>query len=334
MAQKLSATLLMESERMSEVYPAAVITQIEEMAQLSKPFQTRESIEANPTALLGTELLFTGWGSPVLSADFLLSAPNLKAVFLAAGSIKSITTDAFWASGIPIVSAASANAIPVAEFSAAQIMLGLKEVHRFGRDIRRDMRFPPLPVHAPGAVGTTVGLVSLGEIGRSVAERLQQTAVQVIAHDPMASPTTAARLGVKLVGLAELFESSNVVSIHAPLLPETTGMVSGALVHSMPFGATLINTSRGAVLNEPEIIDILLKRTDLTAVLDVTWPEPPAGDSKLYTLENVVLTPHLSGAMGAERGRMGQLVADEARRWLAGEPLLHAVTAAQAATRA
>lgn len=145
----------------------------------------------NPALLSETELLFTGWGAPKLTADFLAAAPNLQVVFLAAGSIKSITTNEFWSAEIPIVSAASANAVPVAEFATAQIMLGLKQVHKFSREIRQSKAFPTHPVQVQGAFGTTVGLVSLGEIGKSVAQRLQGTAVRTIAYDPLASAEVA-----------------------------------------------------------------------------------------------------------------------------------------------
>jgi phosphoglycerate dehydrogenase-like enzyme len=334
MGRKLVASLVMESALQPQVYPVHLVAELASVVELRRPFLTRESLAANPSALLDTELLFTGWGAPKLTESFLASAPNLKAVFVAAGSIKSISSEAFWAADIPIVSAASANAVPVAEFATAQVLLGLKQAYRFSRELRANKAFPAAPVQVPGALGSTVGLVSLGEIGRGVAARLQSTAVHTIAYDPWASPSAAKELGVELVGLAELFERSQVVSLHCPLLPETTGLIDGGLVRSLPFGATLVNTARGAVINEPELIAVLTHRTDLTAVLDVTWPEPPAGDSLLYLLENVVLTPHLSGSMGAERERMGQLVVEEASRWLRGEPLQHAVTARQALLRA
>ena len=95
------------------------------------------------------------------------------------------------------------------------------------------------------------------------------------------------------VSLMEVFQRSQVVSLHTPWLDSTAGMITGDLIESMPSNATLINTARGAVVNEPELIAALEKRTDLTALLDVTWPEPPAADSKLHTLPTVILTPTL-----------------------------------------
>lgn len=334
MAQKLIATLVMEERRLNDVYPPAVIGKLDVLTELQRPFLTREAVVSDRSLLSKTQILFTGWGAPELNATLLAAAPDLQCVLMAAGSVKSITPPEFWAAKIPIVSAAAANAIPVAEFSLANILLALKQTHRLSRDIRRSGGFPPSEPAVDGAVGTTVGLVSLGEIGRGVAAALRSTAVRVIAYDPMMDPERAAAIGVELVGLEELFERSQVVSIHAPLLAETAGLVDGALLRRMPEGATLINTARGAVVNERELIRVMTERADLTAVLDVTWPEPPDPGSPLYTLENVVLTPHIAGAMGAERARMGELVAAEAARWIEGRPLHHAMDPARVATAA
>ncbi|WP_285725509.1 hydroxyacid dehydrogenase [Psychromicrobium xiongbiense] len=329
MPLKPLAILVMEQDRRADVYPDPVIARLDEMVTLQRPFHTRESLAhcltLDPTALAETRLLFTSWGAPRLDAGLLSAMPRLEAVFHAAGSVKTITTDEFWQAGIPMVSAASANAVPVAEFAVAQILLGLKQTHRLSREIRDRGAFPPVKPVLAGAAQSTVGLLSLGEIGSAVASWLQSTSVRVIAHDPMVSPDRASRLGVELVGLEKLFAASSVVSIHTPLLPQTHGLVTGRLVSMLPEGATLLNTARGAVIEEAELVEVLGRRPDLTAVLDVTWPEPPLPGSALYTLPNVVLTPHISGAMGVERGRMGQLVAREAGRWVHGVPLNHAV---------
>jgi phosphoglycerate dehydrogenase-like enzyme len=123
----------------------------------------------------------------------------------------------------------------------------------------------------------------------------------------------------------ELFESSEVVSLHAPLLSETEGMILGSHLASMKRNATLINTSRGAIVREAEMVETLEERPDLWAVFDATHPEPPEPDSRLYGLPNVVLTPHIAGSLGSECRRMGRLVVDELRRYVAGEPLEHEI---------
>ena len=126
--------------------------------------------------------------------------------------------------------------------------------------------------------------------------------------------------------IEDIFAQSEVISLHTPDLPSTKGMIRGRHFEMMKPGATFINTARGAVVNEPEMIEVLGRRPDITAVLDVTDPEPPAVDSPLTKLPNVVLTPHLAGSAGRECHRLGCYMVDEFRRYLAGEPLVHRVT--------
>ncbi|WP_214321233.1 hydroxyacid dehydrogenase [Nonomuraea sediminis] len=325
----IKALLVMEERRRADVYPAHVLERLADLVEWQAPAMTREQLAADPRVLSEVEILLSGWGAPVLDAGLLGHAPRLRAVLVAAGSVHPLTTPDFWARGIPIVSAASANAIPVAEFTLAQILLALKQFHRISREIKELGRYPD-EVHVAGAYRSRVGLLGLGEIGRRVASQLRAFDLEVVAYDPHAP----ARLGIPLLPLAELFETCEVVSVHAPLLPETTGLVDGPLVARLSAGATLINTARGAVLDEPSVVEVLRGRPDLTAVLDVTWPEPPEPGSPLYGLPNAVLTPHLAGAMGAERGRMGELVLAEVAHLAAGEPLRHAVDPALASLRA
>jgi phosphoglycerate dehydrogenase-like enzyme len=102
----------------------------------------------------------------------------------------------------------------------------------------------------------------------------------------------------------------------------------------MKLNATFINTARGAVVRENELIDVLRERSDLTALLDVTYPEPPVPDSPLFTLPNVMLTPHIAGSVGPECLRMGELMYDELCRYLNGEPMRYKVRREQAAMMA
>jgi phosphoglycerate dehydrogenase-like enzyme len=171
-------------------------------------------------------------------------------------------------------------------------------------------------------------------VGRLVRERLRPFDLRVVAYDPFVTPEEAHVLGVDLMSLEDLFASSDVVSLHVPLLPETEGMILGSHLASMKRNATLINTSRGAVVREAEMVEVLGERPDLWAVLDVTHPEPPEPDSRLYNRPNVVLTPHIAGSLGNECRRMGRLVVDELRRYVAGEPLKHEITRERAALMA
>ena len=150
---------------------------------------------------------------------------------------------------------------------------------------------------------------------------LQDYEVRVIAYDPYASHELVRELQVEMAPLESIFTESDVVSVHAPELPETTKMITGLHIESMKPRASLINTARGALINQQAMIEVLGRRPDLVAVLDVTAPEPPESASPLWDLPNVVLLPHIAGSMNRECQRMGHCMVQELRRFLTGQPL-------------
>jgi len=304
------------------IYPPSVQDDVARMVHVLAPAFTPKQALARPDLLGQMDILLSGWGGPKLNQQFLELAPNLQAVFYGAGAVGYMLTEAFWERQIVVTTANAMNAIPVAEFSLAHILLGLKRAWQQALETKRCRAFmqPQLPV--AGAYRSTVGLISLSTIGRLVLQRLEPFDVQVIAYDPTIDEKEAMTLGVKMASLDEVFARSDVVSLHAPLIPETTGMITGSLLASMKNGATFINTARGAIVRESEMIEVLRARPDLTAVLDVTDPEPPLPDCPLVDLPNAIVTPHIAGSLDGECGRMGRSMVDELQRYLAGKPLL------------
>ena len=157
--------------------------------------------------------------------------------------------------------------------------------------------------------------------------RLQPLGLRILAHDPYASADDARELGVELVGLEELFATCAVTSLHAPWLPETVGMIHRGLIERMPAHSTFINTARGALVKEDDLADALRGRPDIYALLDVTHPEPPAADSPLYDLPNVIITPHIAGPVGVnDTRRLGEMMLDELKSYLRTGELRYEVT--------
>lgn len=327
------ALYLLDSSAYDLIYGPEERADIAQMVDIYAPPQTAQTIAENLGVLADAEILLSGWGMVPLDAAFLRAAPNLKLVLYGAGSIRYFVTDESWAQGVQVVSAYAANAIPVVEYTLSTILLSLKRFWFFTQEVRRLKNFPPRAPVA-GCYGSTVGLISLGMIGQMVAERLRGYEMKVIAYDPFVSPEVAAALGVELVELDEIFRRADVVSLHTPWLKETEGMITGAHLQSMRPDSTFINSARGAVVREEEMIAVLKQRPDLYAVLDVTYPEPPAPDSPLYTLPNVILSPHTAGAMTNECRRMGRLVVDELRRYLQGQPLQWSISKERSAVLA
>jgi phosphoglycerate dehydrogenase-like enzyme len=324
------ALYLLDSEAFEKIYGDEERAAVAELADVYAPPQTADSVAKDPGVLAEVEVILSGWGAPAMDAAFLEAAPDLRVVLYGAGSIRRVATPALWERGVRITSAYAANAVPVSEYTLAAILFSLKRGWHFAFSARREKALPGQG-QVPGAYGSTVGLVSLGMVGRLVRERLQPFALNVVAYDPYVTSEEARVLGVDLISLEDLFVSSEVVSLHAPWLPETEGMILGSHLASMKRNATLINTSRGAVVREAEMVEVLEERPDLWAVLDVTHPEPPEPDSRLYDLPNVVLTPHIAGSLGGECRRMGRLVVDELRQYVAGEPLEYEITRERAA---
>jgi phosphoglycerate dehydrogenase-like enzyme len=155
---------------------------------------------------------------------------------------------------------------------------------------------------------------------------LRALGFRVLASDPFLTPERAHELGVEKVSLEELFRRSYIVSNHIPDLPATKQMLGASLFESMRDGATFINTGRGAQVVESHLVRVLKARPDLTALLDVTEPEPPAASSPLWTLPNVVLSPHVGGTIGDEVTRLSDAMIEEFVAWEAGQPLRYQVT--------
>lgn len=322
--------IVLDSQAFELIYGAEFQAEISHRVQLLSGPMTKVELAARPDLLAEVEVIFSGWGAPVLDAALLAAAPKLRAFFYGAGSIRHFTSEAFWARGIVISSAYAMNAVPVAEYTLATILLSLKNFWKQSFETKRLGRFPER-VRCAGAFGSKVGLVSLGMIGRLVRERLRPYDLQILAYDPFVTPEQATVLGIEMVSLDEIFRQCDVVSLHTPWLKETEGMVQGRHFELMRPYSTFLNTARGAVVREKEMIEVLTRRSDITALLDVTYPEPPVKDSPLWTLPNVFLTPHIAGSQDRECRRMGRLMIDEFDRWSRGEHLKWSISKEKAA---
>ena len=332
-AADAAAVYFLAEEVFEQIYGSEDRTIISSRVKTCRQLITPQDYQDSSTTWPEVEMIFSGWGMVPMDEVFFQRFPKLKVVFYAAGTVKGFVTDGFWRRNIRLTNAAAANAVPVSEFTISQIFFALKHGWQQALFIRKHGKFPPCHV-TPGAYQTTVGLISLGVIGRLVAERLQQFDMNVVAYDPFFPAEDAAKLNVRLLPLEEVFAVSDVVSCHTPVLSDTEKMIRGSHFESMKEGATFINTARGIIVNEKEMIDVLKKRPDLFAILDVTEPMPPANGSPLYSLENVVLTPHIAGSLGAECGRMGRLMLEELDLFLAGKPLRYEIDEARFQTMA
>jgi len=284
-------------------------------------------IENTGRLLADADVVFSTWGMPALTPEQIDAfLPKLKAVFYAAGSVQSFAAP-FLERGITVVSAWRANAAAVAQFTAAQIVLAMKGYFRNVADYDGDRSTYEGAFRGRGVYGETVGLLGVGAIGRLVIEALKVCDVRLLVWDPFLSDESAAALGVEKVdSLDEIFSRSYVVSNHVADKQETAGLITAPLFEMMRENATFINTGRGRTVDEGAMIAVLTERTDLTALIDVTFPEPPGRGSALMRLPNIRVSTHIAGTIGDEVRRMADLCIREFDRFAAGQPLEHAVT--------
>jgi phosphoglycerate dehydrogenase-like enzyme len=277
--------------------------------------------------LAEAEVILGHWGCPFLDASVLDRAPHVGLFAYAAGTIKeTVSRDVF--GRVRITTGAPANAEPVAEFTLAAILFANKDV-LWRRDAMRDPTIksrrqrPTVPV---GSWDKTIGIVGASLVGRRVIELLRAFPhLRVTLYDPFVSVDEARELGVEKLELNELCATSDVLSIHAPNLPSTRHMIAAPQLAALRTGATVINTARGALLDHDALVDEV-EAGRLYAILDVTDPEPLPDDHPLRTNPSVFLTPHLAGSQGTELRRMTHDVAEEIRRWSAGEPAINEIT--------
>jgi phosphoglycerate dehydrogenase-like enzyme len=327
-----TALFAMTPENLPRLFPPPALDRLRDLVDLDACLVVDDFRQPDGArALAATEILITSWGSPQIDRQTLDAAPRLRAVLHAAGTLRGYVTEACWDRGLLISSAAQANAIPVAEFTLAAILLAGKNAFVFretfssqrgAHDPDRDKRREKL-----GNNHRRVGVIGASRVGRKLLELLRPFDFEVFLSDPFIGPEEAADLGAVLLSLDDLLRSSDIVTLHAPDLPSTRGMLDRRRLALIPDDATLINTSRGALIEADALTEELVSGR-FSAILDVTDPEPLPPDSPLYRLPNVFLTPHIAGSIGNEVSRIGDAVVDEVQRLVTGQPLEHQVTKA------
>lgn len=304
-------------------------------AQLARLGAIGEVIDARPltsfdedraaTVLGAADVLIGHWGCPTLTAEVLAVAPRLRLFAYAAGTVKWQVTDAVWERGIVVTSAAAANAVPVAEYTVAMVLLANKGVLLFREWLRDPAVVVPLDASVVGNYRRRVGLVGASLVGRHVIELLRPYDLDVAVYDPYLTDGEAARLGVqKVEDLDELCAWSDVLSLHAPDVEATRGMIGAGQLAALRDGATFLNTARPALVDSAAL-EAELTSGRITGILDVAEPDPLPAGHPLLGLPNVFVTPHVAGAMGNELHRLAELAVVEVERFARDEPPGHPV---------
>lgn len=313
---------------MKKIYLCANAKTIKKVYATDDTVYTKEEVLSEPEKFKATEYVFSTWGMPTFTEEEIKRClPSLKAVFYGAGTVQAFARP-FLNCGVKVFSAWAANAVPVAEYTVAQIILANKGFFSSSRIAKTgDRKAASQCFHSyPGNYEVKIGIIGAGMIGKLVIKMLKNYNLEVLVFDPFLPDDKAKELGVRKVDLEAIFKECQVVSNHLANNEQTKGMLDGKLFESMLPLATFINTGRGAQVVEADLIKVLKERPDITALLDVTSPEPPESDSEFYTLPNCILTPHIAGSAGNEVRRMGEYMKTEYANYASGKPCQYEVT--------
>lgn len=309
------------------IYTPNIFESLHSLVDLCEGFTDRENMKENAEMLKNADVAFSTWGMPDFSEEEVRKfMPNLKAVFYAAGSVQGFAPS-FLNNGIILVSSWAANAVPVAEYTVAQILLANKGFYQAALKTKGSYKDARSHSEAfPGNYSVKVGIIGAGMIGSKVIESLKPYNIDILVFDPFLSEEKAKTMGVTKCSLIDVFSKCQTISNHLANLPATVGILNSEHFDRMLSNATFINTGRGAQVVESDLINALKAGPSRTAVLDVTDPEPVESGSELLKLDNVFLTPHIAGSMSNELERMAWYALDEFVRFEKGEELKYSVT--------
>lgn len=320
------------------VFATDVRKRLERLVGLEKDVvYSTADLTAAPDKFGDVEIIFSTWGMPTLDEEVIAKIfPSLRAIFYAAGTVQAFARP-FLAQGIKIFSAWAANAYPVAEYTTSQILLANKGFFTSSATLSTSGDYrsaQEIKSHYRGNYGADVGIIGAGMIGSLVVTMLREHNLNAKVFDPFLPDDRARDMGVTKCSLDELFSTCNVVSNHLANNEQTKGMLCYKHFSSMLPYATFINTGRGAQVVEDDLVRALAERPDLTALLDVTYPEPPRRDHPFFELKNCFLTPHIAGSIGDEVHRMAVYMADECQKLISGNSTKYEVTEKMLATMA
>lgn len=309
------------------VYSENTVCAIKKYYDLDETIICKKNIRSNPAAAKAAEVLFSTWGMEHFEKSEIEEYfPNLKYIFYAAGTVQDFAKE-FLEKGIKVFSSSAANAVPVAEYTFAQIILSNKGM--FGAIEKNKLNYWAANHFCNQNIGNyhpKIGIAGVGKIGSMVIELLKNIDCEIYYYDPFLPKEKADELGIKSMTLQEMFKNCDCISNHLANKDELVGIFNYKLFSLMKPYSTFINTGRGRQVDEKGLIKAFSECKTRTALLDVTMPEPPHLFSKLRRMKNIVLTPHIAGSSGGEVARMGDYMLREAEKVAGGQNTEYEVT--------
>jgi phosphoglycerate dehydrogenase-like enzyme len=321
-----SIFLVKDTSKIGEVYSDDVLDKLVIKTGIDvTDIYSEKTVREKKEKFNKVEYIFSTWYMPTFSeSDVRELFPNLKAVFYAAGTVKYFA-EPFLNCGIRVFNAGAANAIPVAEYVVAQIILANKGYFQAQLAYKKGLykisykKAYSFAEKRTGNYNCNVGLIGAGIVGSKVIELLKSYNINVLVYDPYLNDNRADQMRCKKVSLETLFMESQIVSNHLPDNKQTRGMITYELFSKMQESATFINTGRGEQVVEKDLIRILKERPYMCALLDVTRHEPMFPFNPLYRFKNAFITPHIAGSMKNEQQRMAECMIEAYGSYIVGE---------------
>jgi D-3-phosphoglycerate dehydrogenase / 2-oxoglutarate reductase len=280
---------------------------------------TREELLA---AVADVEALVVRSATSV-DAEVLAAGRNLRVVGRAGIGLDNVDLAAATRLGVMVVNAPQSNVISAAEHTVALILAQARNIPQAHLALREG-RWERTRFQGAELYGKTLGIVGLGRVGALVAQRLNAFGMRLLAYDPYVSRDRAAQMGVELASLADVLARADVVTVHLPKTPETTGLIGQAELAAMKPGARLVNTARGGIVDEAALAKAVGDGHLAGAALDV-FAEEPTTQSPLFELDGVVVTPHLGASTTEAQDKAGVTIAEQLLLALAGQFVPNAV---------
>ena len=279
-----------------------------------------------------SEVYVTGWGSPKLDAAIIDAAPCLKLHVHLCGTVVPYDAPEVWDRGIRVISGNYFLAESVAEGTVGYMLSALRDIPFYSERLKKEGVWKNTGDMSYSLLGKTVGVISYGTIARHLVRMLQPFRVKIKVYDIKPLPEEdVIKYGLLQAGLADIFSSCDIITVHTPLFDATRHMIGKELFDLIRPGALFVNTSRGEILDQDALEDAL-ESGRFKAVLDVYRKEPPEPDCRLYHLPNVIMMPHMAGPTVDLRSYITHELITEAAGFIdRGEPLSREITKERAA---
>lgn len=256
-------------------------------------------------------------------ADLLAVAKNLKVIGRAGAGVDNIDTVEATKRGIIVMNTPGGNTMAATEHTIAMMLSGLRNISKANASmIKGEWNRKAFLGHE--IYQKTIGVIGLGKIGREVATRLKAFGAKIIGYDPILTSDAAARIGVKLVDLNDIFEKADIITMHVPKMAETMNMINTETINKCKDGVVFINCARGGIINEADLLDALERGKVGMAAVDVWSSEPPA-DFKLAQHPRVLSTPHLGASTQEAQEKVAEQIMEQMLDFFNNNVARHAI---------